>query len=288
MDAQLKDALLREQRNEITGHLLYARVARRAKSEHNRRVLERIVADELKHYGYLKGLTGRDVPPHRARLWFFSVMGALLGLSFTLKLLEAQEESGLKSYAALLEAQEGLAALIAEEGEHEKELIGMLDEDRLKFIGAIVLGLNDALVELTGALAGFTFAFQNARLIALTGVITGISASFSMAASEYLSAKQERHAAEALRSAAYTGVTYIVTVLFLTLPFLLIGNPFASLSATLGVAVLIIGLFNYYVAVVREERFGKRFLEMVAISLGVAALSFVVGIVVKQVFGIEI
>lgn len=288
MDEKIKKALLREQRNEITGHLLYTKVARRVRNPHNRQILEHIAADEWKHYGYLKGLTGRDVPPHRLRVFVYEVMSVLLGLSFTLKLLEAQEESGQRSYWALQSGHGSLSDMAREESEHEKELISMLDEDRLNYIGAIVLGLNDALVELTGALAGFTFAFQNTRLIALTGLITGISASLSMAASGYLSAKQEKPAHEALRSSLYTGLAYIITVALLALPFLIIGNPFVSLAVALCVAVLIIGLFNYYVAVVREEAFGRRFLEMAAISLGVAALSFVVGIVVKQVFGIEI
>lgn len=288
MEARLKKALLTEQRNEITGHMIYAEVARRTKDRHNRQVLEHIAADEMGHYEYLKSLTGCDVTPNRTLVWFFAFMGVVLGLSFTLKLLENQEEDGQRSYGELLVSQDGLASLLEEEGKHEKELIDMLDEDRLKYISSIVLGLNDALVELTGALAGFTFAFQNGRLIALTGLITGISASFSMAASEYLSSKQDKQTAEALRSSLYTGVSYIITVFLLTLPFLLIGNPFISIAATLGVAVLIIGLFNYYVSVVRDERFGRRFLEMVAISLGVAALSFIVGIIVKQVYGADI
>ena len=288
MDIQLKKRLLTEQRNEITGHLIYARVARRTKNDNNRHVLEHIAADEKRHYEYLKSLTGRDVQPHGGRVLLFTVMCAILGLSFTLKLLERQEQSGQKSYGELLSSQDGLASLLEEEDKHEIELIGMLDEDRLKYISSIVLGLNDALVELTGALAGYTFAFQNTRLIALTGVITGISASFSMAASEYLSSKQEKQTSEALRSSLYTGVSYIITVLLLTLPFLLIDNPFISIVITLGVAVLIIGLFNYYVTVVRDEHFGRRFLEMVSISMGVAALSFIVGIIVKQVYGVEI
>ena len=151
MDIQLKKRLLTEQRNEITGHLIYTRVARRTKNDNNRHVLEHIAADEKRHYEYLKSLTGRDVQPHGGRVLLFTVMCAILGLSFTLKLLERQEQSGQKSYGELLPSQDGLASLLEEEDKHEIELIGMLDEDRLKYISSIVLGLNDALVELTGA-----------------------------------------------------------------------------------------------------------------------------------------
>ena len=46
----------------------------------------------------------------------------------------------------------------------------MLDEERLRYIGSVVLGLNDALIELTGALAGLTLALQNTQLNLLLGL----------------------------------------------------------------------------------------------------------------------
>ena len=51
---------------------------------------------------------------------------------------------------------------------------------RLEYMGSVVLGLNDALVEFTGALAGFTLALSDSRLTALTGSITGIAAALSI------------------------------------------------------------------------------------------------------------
>ena len=78
-----------------------------------------------------------------------------------------------------------------EEEEHEKELIGLIDEERMKYTGAMVRGLSDALVELTGTLAGLTLSLLNTRLIAMVGLIIGIAASLSMAGSEYLATKSE-------------------------------------------------------------------------------------------------
>ena len=92
-----------------------------------------------------------------------------------------------------------------------------INEERLNYTGSIVLGLNDALVELTGTLAGLTFALQNTKLTALAGLITGIAASFSMAASEYLSQRSEGESERASTSALYTGVAYICTVALLIL-----------------------------------------------------------------------
>jgi VIT1/CCC1 family predicted Fe2+/Mn2+ transporter len=164
----------------------------------------------------------------------------------------------------------------------------MIEEERLNYVGSIVLGLNDALVELTGALAGLTFALQNGIIIATSGLITGIAASLSMAASEYLSKRAENDE-RALKSAAYTGIAYIITVFFLILPYLLMpNNYFLSLIITLLTAVIIILIFNFYISVAKDLSFKSRFLEMAGISLGVAGLTFFIGFIVRITLGVSI
>jgi VIT1/CCC1 family predicted Fe2+/Mn2+ transporter len=155
-------------------------------------------------------------------------------------------------------------------------------------MGSVVLGLNDALVELTGALAGLTLALGRASLIAVVGLITGIAASLSMAASEYLSQKSEGNASTALTSAVYTGVAYIATVLLLVLPYLLLDSVFPALALTLAVAMAIIGAFNFYISVARDLPFARRFAEMAILSLSVALFSFVVGIAIRSLFGVDV
>ena len=178
--------------------------------------------------------------------------------------------------------------MMEDEHVHEKELCDMLDEERLHYVGAMVLGLNDALVELTGAIAGVTFALANTRLVAMTGIITGISATLSMAASNYLAERAEGNSM-ALKSSAYTGAAYLVTVALLVLPYLLFpSNMYVAAFAVMIVTVLLIILFfNYYISVAKEEPFLRRFLEMAGISLSVAVISFVIGIVAKNVLGID-
>jgi len=158
----------------------------------------------------------------------------------------------------------------------------------LQYVGSIVLGLNDALVELTGALAGLTLALQNTQLIALTGLITGIAAALSMGASEYLSTKTEETSREPFKASIYTGGTYMITVLLLILPYLILENYYLCLGCTFIAAVLIVALFNYYISVVKDEPFRRRFFEMAGVSLGVATLSFCVGYIIRLFLGVEI
>jgi VIT1/CCC1 family predicted Fe2+/Mn2+ transporter len=214
-------------------------------------------------------------------------MARFFGITFGIKLLENSESEAIDAYKKTSEILPEIREIMEDEERHENELIDMIDEERLNYMGSVVLGLNDALVELTGALAGYTFAFQNTKLIALTGLITGISASFSMAASEYLSSRQEG-GEDALKSSMYTGGAYVFTVIALILPFMIIKSPFVSLGVTLAIAVFIIFIFNYYISVAKDYDFKKRFFEMAVISLGVAAISFLIGVLIKKYIGIDV
>jgi VIT1/CCC1 family predicted Fe2+/Mn2+ transporter len=131
-------------------------------------------------------------------------------------------------------------------------------------------------------------ALQNTKLIALSGLITGIAAAMSMAASEYLSTRSEKTGKHPVRAAVYTGIAYILTVVLLILPYLLFENYYLDLVWALATALLIIAVFNYYISVAKGEPFRARFLEMAGLSFGVAAISFVVGYVIRQFLGIEV
>ena len=287
MNKILASKLVQFQRNEITEHHIYLRLARQAKDENNRRILEKIARDEMRHYHEWKVHTGKDVSPSKPTILFYACISRLLGFTFAIKLMEAGEDAAQESYRHILEELE-IDHIIDDEQDHEQELIGMLDEERLRYVGSIVLGLNDALVELTGALAGLTFALQNTRLIALTGCITGLAAALSMAVSEYLSTKSEGSGQNPVKASVYTGTAYVLTVVSLIAPYLLFSSYYACLAATLSIALLIVAAFNYYISVVNEVSFRKRFLEMAGLSLGVSAISFLIGVILRRFAGIDI
>lgn len=279
--------LLFLQQGELTEHRIYSFLASRVKDEHNSNVLRRIADEELRHAKIWQKLTGKEVKINRIKLWFYSFMALILGYTFVLKKMEKGEDKATKAYRSLIAEVPQAKQISEDEDRHEQQLLAMLDEERLQYIGSMVLGLSDALVELSGTLAGLTFALQNTRLIALSGLITGISATLSMASSEYLSAKNSREK-NAAKSSMYTGIAYLFTVAFMVLPYLLFDSYVAALLIMLVVVIVIIMLFTYYTAVAKDLPFGKRFLEMALISLGVAAISFVIGILVKRFLGIDI
>lgn len=284
----LRKDLLEWQQAEITGHLTYMKLADLVQHDANKRVLESIAQEELGHYEVFKAYTKQDVEPQRFQVYLYTWIARLFGLTFGIKLMERSEDAAQAAYHDFRGELPGIEDIIKDEEEHESDLINMLDEPVLRYIGSVVLGLNDALVELTGALAGLSLAFQNSNLIALSGLITGISASLSMAASEYLSQRAEGQSGDALKSAIYTGIAYIFTVTILVLPYLLFDNYLLCLGLTLMAAIAVIAVFNFYLAIARDLDFRRRFLEMAAISLGVAVFSFGVGYLIRQFFGVDI
>lgn len=273
--------------NEITESHIYRRLASMHDNKGNSDVLDELAAEELKHYHILKEYTGVSPSPLRRKIWFYTLIARLFGLTFGIRLMEKGEIHARETYRKW-SGEKDLQAMADDEEVHEYKLIALINEEGLSYMGAVVLGLNDALVEFTGALAGYTFALQNPQLVALTGSITGIAAALSMAASEYLSSRADNDGKNAIKAAIYTGIAYIITVVLLILPFVLMSNPYLALVVCLAGAIFIIAVFNYYYSIVKNESFKKRFLEMVAISMGIAAISFGIGYALRVFTGLEL
>lgn len=289
LSPELRATFLTFQQDEVDSNVIYTTIADLLGDDPNAQIIRSIAAEEAKHAARWEALTGKKLKPSRFKVLLFTLTAKILGITFAIKRLELGESEGQEGYKAVLSDFPEIQAVIDEESAHEDALIAMIDEERLKYAGSVVLGLNDALVELTGALAGFTFAFQNTRLIAMTGLITGISAAFSMASSEYLSQRSEGDGSVSpVKSALYTGIAYILTVALLVLPFFLTTNFLLALGITLIIVVLIILGFNYYLCTAKDLPFRRHFLEMFVVSLGVTLLSFVVGVLVKKFLGVEI
>ncbi|MCX8170655.1 MAG: VIT1/CCC1 transporter family protein [Candidatus Bathyarchaeota archaeon] len=281
-------SILKAQKNEITEHYVYRRLAQSMRDPNNRSVLERISNEEFKHYKFWREYTLRDIKPSRLIIWKYFLISKVFGITFGIKLMERGEKKAQAIYEKISETIPEAYSIVEDEDSHERELTGLIDEERLRYVSSIVLGLNDALVELTGALAGFTLALQKARLVAIMGLITGISGALSMATSEYLSTKSEGSAKNPIRAAAYTGITYVFTVLFLILPYVFLVDIYACISLSLINAIVLIFLFTFYVSVAKDLHFKRRFLEMSVISLGIACLTFLIGFLIRIFLNIEV
>jgi vacuolar iron transporter family protein len=282
-----KKLIIKNQKNELTEYYIYRHIAKRVKSKENQKVLLNIANQELAHSLIWEKYTKIKVKPNQFKILKFKILNLIFGFTFVVRLMEKGEEIAQEVYLELSNHIPEALTIKEEEDLHEEQLIESLDEERLKYIRSMVLGLNDALVELTGALAGLSFALANTTIIVLSGLITGIAATLSMAASEYLSTKAEGRT-DALKSSIYTGSAYIVVVALLIMPYLLIPQAKIAFGIMMAIALVIIFVFNYYMSVALNLSFKKRFLQMSLISLGVATLSFVIGSVLRIVLGVDL
>jgi VIT1/CCC1 family predicted Fe2+/Mn2+ transporter len=277
------------QQNEITESVIYKKIAKFAKGQENKETLLRLSSEEAAHANIWKSYTNEDVKPNKFKVFKYTLIARLFGFTFAVKLMEHGELDAQNEYASIADEVPESVHIQEQEKEHEESLLAMLDEEKLNYVGSMVLGMNDALVELTGALAGFTFAMQDTKLIALAGLIIGISATLSMAASEFLSARQEGRS-DAFKSCLYTGTAYLATVALLILPYLVLGTGMyiIALGWMLAMVVAEIAIFTFYISVAKDEKFKPKFLEMSIISISVAVLSFGVSIAAKAFLGVDI
>jgi len=281
--------VLQFQKDELTDSIVYEYMAKKQKNPKNKETLSSIAKVEREHYAIWKQYTKHDVGPDRKRILLSKILNMFLGETFTIKFFEQGEHLIAQDLHMIEDEIKETSKIIIDGEEHEQALMDMVDEERLHYVGSMVLGLNDALVELTGTIAGLTFALANTRLIALSAIITGVAATLSMAASNYLAQRAEDNA-EAVKSSVYTGMAYLITVVIMVLPYLIFPNSMylVAFGVMLVSVVTIIFLFNYYISVAQDLPFFKRFAEMASISLGVAAISFVIGLLAKNLLGVDI
>ncbi len=253
-----------------------------------KKILQKFAEHELNDFEFWKQFEEKkEFKINPLTISAIKMMRKILGLTFVVKYLE-KEEKGLlehyKEYASQIKDPKQKAKIkqaIEHEIQHEHELIAQIKEERVEFISSIILGINDGLIELTGALVGFTLALQNNILIALTGGITGIAASLSMASSAFMQANYEPGKNPA-KAALYTGMAYIIVVTLLVIPFLITTTIPAALIILGLIVATVITAISYYTSILFERSFAKQISQMALFSMGTAAITFVIGLLLRH------
>jgi VIT1/CCC1 family predicted Fe2+/Mn2+ transporter len=288
LDIETEKKVITAQKTEITEHYIYDRLSQSVKGERNREILQRISRDELKHHNLCNYYTCIEVKPNRFKIWLYYAISRIFGITFGLKLMERNEDRAHTAYQQLAKAIPEVENVILDEERHGNELINMIDDERLEYSSDIVRGLNVALVEITGALAGFTFALQDEKLVLTAGLIIGITVSLSTTGTEYIATKSSTSVKNPLKSAFYAWLANIVAIAFLLLPYLIFGNIYLALGLMIFDAVIVIFILTFYLSVARDISTTKMFLETTAISLGIAALAFGIGFLAREFLHIHV
>ncbi|RLE92211.1 MAG: rubrerythrin family protein [Thermoprotei archaeon] len=283
-------------RDELFDSMLYAEMANRAKNEETRKALLTMSQQERSHYEFWRKYAG-DIKitfKDRIMLKIYLFMGRILGTVFTVKFLERREGDTSNIYRRILEEgkireedEDVLKRIIEEEEIHENYFVSQVDEFALRYLGAIALGIADAIIELTGVQAGFIGFTGSSVVTGIAGLIVGVSASMSMAAAAYLQAKQEKGKKPAV-TALTTGIAYLFTVIALTVPYFVNFQLLMAFSASLTLALVILAFFSFYSSVIFDRKFLSDYLENMGIIFLVVAIGYFFGNLVKNFFGIEL
>ena len=281
--------------NELTEHIVYHKLALMEKNPENRTALERLSAQEKTHYEFWQSLLPEEEAKKiRARwytVWGMSFLRVALGVTFITKFLETHETGAVQKYQALVAAipeshHARFLQIIEDEKSHEKALIAQLKEKRVSYIGFIVLGLADAIVEITGVHAGFLGVTGSTLIAGVAGIIVGFSAAISMGSAGYLQAKQEPNKSAVL-SGFLTWASYFCSVVLLALPYFLIRVMIPAFIVSTSVGIALVAGFTFYGAVVFDRKFWREFFETVGLMLGTALATFILGIIVGNIFHIN-
>ena len=285
----LEREYLARAQNELTEHIVYGKLARRERNPENRAVLERLSAQEKTHYEFWKTLIpGTTIKPYPLALYGTPLLRIIFGVTFTTKFLEGHEKNSIAMYEGMLPMvpeshRSGLAHIIEDERSHERSLIGGLKEKRVSYIGFVALGLADAIVEITGVHAGFLGVTGSTLIAGISGVIVGFAAAISMGSAAYLQAKQDTEKS-AIVSAFVTGISYMVSVICLALPYFFIRTMLAAFVTSTSIGIILLAAFTFYGAIVFDRKFVREFGESVSLMLGTALATYILGTVVGYAF----
>lgn len=250
----------------------------------------------------------------RLKLWCFIWLCRLFGSTAVHLVLEAIEVYGVRKYLALWDSYqdkplgEALKGILQDEFKHEDVLVTKLTERKInpEKIRNIFLGLNDGLVEILGAVSGFFGAFGDAVTVLIAASTTAVAGALSMGAGAFLALNSEKEVRamesakkrflgeetgsaemqeQPLRSAVFVGGAYVIGALVPVLP-VLFGAKDALVSVlTAGTMVILVSSILAFLSGMEMKR--RILLNLVIITVAVS-VSYAIGVVAKQIWGIAV
>lgn len=199
--------------DEYKDSVLYAQLAKGEKDSELKREFLRLSNIESKHAKFWHDfLENRGAEVQRVKvgkLSFLSIklLRRLLGPGAIASLLEMGENSAVEKYFEFLTAfrlseneRKALSEVIVDELEHEHFFAETKKRFHTDNIRDFVLGMNDGLVELLGAVTGLSAVYVNfPRIVGISGLIVGVAGALSMAIGAFISVRSQRQVNESVQ-----------------------------------------------------------------------------------------
>lgn len=348
-------------KEEIKAAKLYAYLSEVEKDEEMKKEFSELCRIETAHANFwYEFLDRRGHAPKKGSdslgLGGSKLLRAILGPRLYLSILEMTESLSTETYYKFLQSakmsddeRKGLKKIIEEELDHENFFESQQSALPAENIRDFIMGMNDGLVELLGAVTGLSAVYPNNPLfVGINGLVVGLAGALSMAIGSFISVRSQRQVNEGIRkklellfgvseerakrelvskltesglpedlgeevadkigenhesmvsllveesdedeikSAIFTGIAYIIGVVFPVLPYFIMGSSFAALALSAFLAALALASVATIVSVTAgNSNIKGKIAEMVITGLGAAGISYLFGLLVQNVFGIS-
>jgi VIT1/CCC1 family predicted Fe2+/Mn2+ transporter len=286
-------ALLMMYRKESLHRDAFARFADMESRPNVRKLLQELAAEEVHHAKIFRNaLKGNPSPYLHADFYVLLLSRRILGLGLTMKIMERTEHA--------LEERIGAAKIPKIDERMENSLKSkILGYNKvLGNIRDIFFGMSDGLVEIVAAVSGIGAALQSPLLVIVAGSIVAISGTLSMAGGAYLSTDYENIVGQSAdkkyavkspsKSAAYVGIAYILGSIFPLLPFALGMSGIWAVASAIVLTVAVLVVTATLLAIVSDTPILKRVSKTVIITLGITAITIVLGFYARHYLHLSI
>jgi VIT1/CCC1 family predicted Fe2+/Mn2+ transporter len=257
-------------------------------------VFEELSKTEYQHYEFWRKFSPSPAETKVSEVKVREVMliEALLGATFAIKFLQRHEKSTHERYRSVAQFvpeqdRQAFERILRDEEEHDRRLAEQVPSTVLRYMSFIVLGLADAIVEISGIHAGSLGIYSSTKLTGLAGVVAGAAASMSMASAAFAQAKQGFEGSAKI-SAMATGLSYFASAIFLAMPYFLTSNPVYAMGASLTVAFAVLTFASYYNSVISGANFRRDLAELAGTMFGASVALLLLGEGIRMYFGISI
>jgi vacuolar iron transporter family protein len=270
----------RAQVNEVTEYHIYKHLARKIKSKANKSVLNKIADEELEHYRFWMNFND-EVEPRWWEVRLYILFTYLFGMVFSLKLMERSEAAAQKKYLQLVSFIPEAAKIAHDETNHERDLLNLLSDIRLKSFGTWLISVNLVLFVSAGIIAGLCFfsvenAYSGFMVIGAAGLVSlaDFSNTFLLRSIGKLNREQFFRSFKRLLSGVLTGV-------IISLPLFFIEPQIIGFVISAAVVVSISLLLNFYQAIISDHpvfrKLWRVMLSFLIILLSVVIVAFLSG-----------
>lgn len=280
---EIKELIIEAQRNEVTEYHIYKSLARHARDLSNKKLLEQIAAEELEHYRFWMNY-GDEVDPKWWKVNLYIFLSRIFGFVFALKLMEHNEQIAQKKYLALSKVIPEVEKLADDEKGHEKILLNMVSDNRLKGMGAWIISVNLIIFSLIFFIYALSVCLQNNHSLAPIGMISILAvAGADLFSTLFLRNSQSIHK-DQVKKGFFRFVSGIVTGGVILIPFYLSLDVIEALIFSTAIAIMVSLLLNYQFAVVSDQKGYKRIARIFLVFLILVTMGLIAGFILGQIF----